>query len=84
MEELLGAPGFAERWEAQSVEEKRRGTKVVRHPAGDLRIDFEALHLPDDGGLRLITWLPSDAATAAAFDAAVEPIRPDLKVVGRS
>ena len=84
VEELLGAPGFPERWEAQSVEEKRRGTKVVRHPTGDLRIDFEALHLPDDGGLRLITWLPGDAATAAAFDAAVEPIRPDLKVVGRS
>jgi len=80
--DLRASSFFVERWDAHAVEEKRRGTKVIRHPAGDLRVDFEALTLPDDGGLRLITWLPGDEATSAAFDAAVEPIRPDLRVVG--
>jgi transcriptional regulator with XRE-family HTH domain len=85
LESLRAAPGFAERWDAHAVEAKRRGTKVIRHPAGELRVDFEALSLPDDGGLRLITWLPGDKATAAVVDATVvEALRPDLRVVGRS
>jgi transcriptional regulator with XRE-family HTH domain len=81
--ELRTSPFFVERWDAHAVEEKRRGTKVIRHPDGDLRVDFEVLALPDQHGLQLVTWLPADEATSAVFDAAVEPIRPDLRVVGR-
>jgi hypothetical protein len=82
-------PEFAERWQAHEVARKRRGTKIVVHPqAGPLRIDFEVLVLNDDTDRRMVTWLPGDEATAAAFDrlcadataAATSPAQ--LRVVG--
>lgn len=65
MDDLLPLPEFAERWRAHDVARKRRGTKVIRHPeAGELRIDYEVLLLPDGTDQRLVTWLPADEATA--------------------
>jgi transcriptional regulator with XRE-family HTH domain len=86
--DLEAVPEFAERWQAHEVARKRRGTKIVVHPrAGPLRIDFEVLLLNDDTDQRMITWLPGDEATTAAFDrlcadatAATSP--PHLRVVG--
>lgn len=69
LDELLAVPEFADRWRAHDVARKRRGTKVVVHPvAGELRVDYEVLLLEGDSDQRMITWLPADASTAAAFD----------------
>ncbi len=68
LDELLDVPEFAERWQAHDVVRKRRGTKVVVHPdAGELRVDYEVLGIPDGTDQRIITWLPADEATAAAL-----------------
>jgi hypothetical protein len=85
--DLQAIPAFADRWSAHQVTEKRRGEKRVVHPdAGELRIAFEVLSLGDDGDQRLVTWLPADARTEAAFDdlgATVAPSSPArLRVVG--
>lgn len=62
--ELVDVPEFAVRWSTHEVSAKHRGAKRIVHPtAGELRFDFEVLVLPDDGDMRLITWLPSDEAT---------------------
>lgn len=72
VDELLQVEAFAERWQAHDVARKRRGTKVLRHPdAGELRIDYEVLSLPDGSDQRIITWLPSDDATAEALHSLV-------------
>lgn len=86
LEELQAEPAFAERWACHPVAEKRRGTKRLVHPAaGELRLQFEALGLADEGQ-RLITWLPADDATAAALEALLRepsPVSPAvLRVVG--
>jgi transcriptional regulator with XRE-family HTH domain len=87
LDELRQEPEFAARWLAHTVSETRRGVTRLRHPkAGDLRIAFDVLALPDDGDQRLITWLPADEATAAtlqvllAGSAPASPAR--LRVVG--
>lgn len=72
LDELQRVPAFAERWSSHQVVEKRRGTKRVRHPqVGEFRVDFEVLLAPDDGDLRLITWLPADEASDDAIRRAV-------------
>lgn len=66
--DLEDAPGFAERWSAYGVAEKRRRTKRVVHPAvGELRIAHEVLELPDSADQRVIVWLPADDATDDAL-----------------
>jgi transcriptional regulator with XRE-family HTH domain len=76
--ELSELPAFATRW---AVAEKRRGEMRIVHPtAGELRIAYEVLLLPDDGEQRLVTWLPADARTESAFGGASRPAR--LRVVG--
>ena len=58
----------------------RRGTKVVRHPVtGDLRIDYEVLHLDDGADQRIVAWLPADEATGDALRSLVSE---RLRVVG--
>jgi transcriptional regulator with XRE-family HTH domain len=78
--ELQAVPDFAARWRAHDVTRKRRGTKVVVHPeAGELRIDYEVLALPDDTDQRIIAWLPADEATA---DALRHLVATRLRIVG--
>lgn len=68
VDELSAVPEFAERWGFHDVSRKRRGTKTVVHPLeGELHVDYEVLLIADDADQRLITWLPADDATAAAF-----------------
>jgi hypothetical protein len=85
--DLQQDPAFAARWSAHAVAEKRRGEKRLLHPdLGALRIAFEVLLLPDAGELRLVSWLPADARTEAAFatlGTAATPVSPAvLRVVG--
>ena len=86
LDELREAPDFMERWSKFATAEKRRGTTRIQHPDfGRLRVNYEVL-LPDEvDEQRLITWLPADDSTAAAFanlgDAA--PSSPaQLRVIG--
>jgi transcriptional regulator with XRE-family HTH domain len=86
LDALRTVPEFAARWEAHEVAEKRRGVTRLMHPdAGELRIAYEVLTLPDEDQ-RLVTWLPYDDAAAAALRVAlstgeaVSPAR--LRVVG--
>ena len=83
IEELLHVPEFASRWAAHAVAEKRRGAKRIVHPSvGELRVMFETLLLPDDGYLRLVTWLPADEASASALLTAATGSGGRLRVVG--
>jgi transcriptional regulator with XRE-family HTH domain len=87
LDELASVPEFAGRWSAHEVAEKRRGEERLVHPdAGQLAIAYEVLSLGDDGDQRLVTWLPADARTEAAFDdlgATATPSSPArLRVVG--
>ena len=59
---------FAELWCEHPVHNCMTGTKQFQHPElGALTLQFEALHLPDDSGQRLMTYTaapgsPSEAA----------------------
>jgi hypothetical protein len=91
LERLQEVPEFASCWSAHAVAETRRGEQRVLHPdAGELRLAFEVLLLPDDGDQRLITWMPADDQTAQALAiltsgaAARGAGRGRLRVVGES
>jgi transcriptional regulator with XRE-family HTH domain len=63
-----GAP-FAERLEAPAVVPRRSGVERLVHPeAGELRLAYETLELPDGDDQRLVVQLPADDATGAALD----------------
>lgn len=57
---------FRERWASQDVKEHRSGRKRLHHPVvGDLDLDYEALELPGDPGLRLNVYTaPAGSPTA--------------------
>jgi transcriptional regulator with XRE-family HTH domain len=83
--ELSQLPAFASRWSAHPVAVKHRGAKPLAHPAaGELRLTYEVLLLPDDEQ-RLVTWLPVDQAAAASLRAAIgDPFHasaPRLRVI---
>lgn len=49
--------GFKTRWAAHHVRAHRRGTKRLRHPVvGELTLRYEALDIPDSGGLTLFGY----------------------------
>jgi len=85
--DLQEVPEFADRWSRHVIEEKRRGTKRLAHPtAGELRVDYEVLLLPDDAGQRFVTWLAADDATSEALAELVGQATPTsparLRLVG--
>jgi hypothetical protein len=48
---------FKTRWAAHHVRAHRRGTKRLHHPVvGDLTLRFEALEIPDSGGLTMFAY----------------------------
>jgi transcriptional regulator with XRE-family HTH domain len=48
---------FRTRWAAHNVRFHRTGVKRLHHPiAGDLELTYEAMELPADAGLRLVTY----------------------------
>jgi transcriptional regulator with XRE-family HTH domain len=65
---VAGAP-FTDRLNAPAVLPKRAGVERLAHPeAGQLRLAYEILELPDPDEQRLIVHLPADTLTAAALD----------------
>ncbi|WP_017539882.1 helix-turn-helix domain-containing protein [Nocardiopsis halophila] len=69
VEGLAEIPEFAARWRNAASLPPRRGVHRWRHPeAGELRLAFECLDLPDYDGQYLLVYLPDDAATGAAMD----------------
>ncbi|MEW9533817.1 helix-turn-helix transcriptional regulator [Microbispora sp. NPDC049125] len=60
--ELIGeltmrSPEFSSLWSRQPVANCVSGTKLFRHPeVGDLELDFEVLHLPDESGHRTLMY----------------------------
>jgi MmyB-like transcription regulator ligand binding domain len=63
-----GAP-FTERLEGPPALSKRTGVERLAHPdAGQLRLAYETLDLPEADGQRLVVYLPADDATSAALD----------------
>ena len=66
---LREIPAFATRWSDHEVAEQRRGTRALAHPTlGPLQVAYEVMSLADDDEQRLVTWLPADERTAAAFE----------------
>ena len=57
---------FRARWAAHDVKNHRSGTKTVRHPlVGELTLTFEALELPADPGLALLTYAAEPGTVSA-------------------
>ncbi|SDM15159.1 helix-turn-helix transcriptional regulator [Nonomuraea jiangxiensis] len=70
-EELMITAGvlFRDRFEGSAALPARTGVERWAHPeAGELRLAYESLELPDPDELRLVVYLASEAATAAALD----------------
>lgn len=70
-EELTRAAGapFTDRLAAPAVLPRRTGVERLVHPeAGELRLAYEILELPDADDQRLVVYLPADDATSAALD----------------
>lgn len=72
--ELIGdlsmhSPEFARLWAKHDVRLCSSGTKRLHHPqVGDLDLHYEALHLPDSNGQRLLTHTaPAGSASADAL-----------------
>jgi MmyB-like transcription regulator ligand binding domain len=56
---------FRARWAAHNVRLHRTGLKRYRHPvAGDLELTYEALELPADNGLIIITYTAEPGSAA--------------------
>jgi transcriptional regulator with XRE-family HTH domain len=56
---------FRARWAAHNVRLHRTGHKQLHHPvAGDLELTYEALELPADPGLTMITYTAQPASAA--------------------
>ncbi len=65
---ILKSDDFAALWAGHPVHNCLSGRKYFRHPeVGDLELDFEILHLPDDTGHRILTYtaIPGTPAETA-------------------
>jgi transcriptional regulator with XRE-family HTH domain len=63
---------FTDRFHGPPGLPRRTGVERMRHPeAGELRLAYEILELPDHADQRLLVHLPADDATAAALDALI-------------
>jgi hypothetical protein len=69
--ELIGdlsmrSPEFARLWAKHDVRLCSSGTKRLHHPqVGDLDLHYEALHLPDSSGQRLLTHTATPGSASA-------------------
>lgn len=64
----INSPDFARLWAKHDVRLCSSGTKHLHHPqVGDLDLHYEALHLPDSNGQRLLTHtaIPGSASADA-------------------
>lgn len=84
-DELAAAAGDAFTRRVQTVSGLARSNGLLRlaHPDTDvLRLAYESLELSPDDGVRLVVYLPADAATDAALDRLTRPARALQLVVG--
>ena len=84
----VAGPHFADRLRRSPRPPAGTGVLRMRHPgAGELRLAYETLRLPDRDGQRIVAYLPADPATKAALarltapDAAGRPAAGALRVV---
>jgi hypothetical protein len=74
------SPEFAALWSKHPVQNCVSGTKQLRHPeVGDLAVQFEALHVADDSGQRILTYT---TAPKTASDAALQLLRGMVRADG--
>ncbi|MFC5745435.1 helix-turn-helix transcriptional regulator [Actinomadura rugatobispora] len=64
-----GSSDFRRRWDAHDVEYYRSGRQPFHHPhVGDLDLDYDALEIPADPGLTIVTYtLAATSPHTAAF-----------------
>ena len=79
---IVKSPEFAACWAKHPVQVCGSGTKHLHHPVvGDLELDYQALHLPEDDGHRLLTYTaaPGSGHEAALrlLQASAQPSTPD-------
>ncbi len=66
---IIAGARFRDRFEGSAALPSRTGVEQWAHPeVGMLRLAYESLALPDPDELRLVVYLASDEATAAALD----------------
>jgi transcriptional regulator with XRE-family HTH domain len=66
---IIAGARFRDRFEGSAALPARTGVERWAHPAvGELRLAYESLQLPDPDEQRLVVYLASDEATAAALD----------------
>lgn len=64
---IVKSPEFAACWAKHPVQVCGAGTKYLHHPVvGDIELDYEALHLPEDDGHRLLTYTPVPGSSSEA------------------
>ncbi|BCY10648.1 helix-turn-helix transcriptional regulator [Actinoplanes sp. L3-i22] len=74
---VVKSPEFAACWSQHPVKVCGAGAKRLHHPlVGDLTLRFEALHLPEDDGHRLLTY---SAAPGSPDEAALRLLRVDAR-----
>ena len=79
---VIAGPEFAERLNRPSRTPPRTGVLRFRHPdAGELRLAFETLDLPEADGQQIIVYLPADPATETALENLARPAPGPLRVV---
>ncbi|GAA2708133.1 helix-turn-helix domain-containing protein [Actinoplanes palleronii] len=75
---IVKSPEFAACWAEHPVQVCGAGTKLLHHPVvGDLELDYEALHLPDDDGHRVLTYTP---APGSSHEAALQLLTASARV----
>ncbi|WP_433288273.1 helix-turn-helix transcriptional regulator [Micromonospora sp. CA-244673] len=76
---IVKSPEFAACWAKHPVQVCTAGTKYLHHPVvGDLELDYEALHLPEDDGHRLLTYTP---APGSSHEAALQLLKVSTRSV---
>ncbi|WP_188191972.1 helix-turn-helix transcriptional regulator [Nonomuraea sp. SYSU D8015] len=66
---IIADARFRDRFEGSAALPARTGVERWAHPeVGELRLAYESLELPDPDEQRLVVYLASDEATAAALD----------------
>jgi transcriptional regulator with XRE-family HTH domain len=82
---IVKSPEFAACWAKHPVQTCVAGTKYLHHPViGDFELDFEALHLPEDDGHRILTYTPEPGSSdEAALRLLLTTAQPHANVNGK-
>ncbi len=79
---LTAGPVFSARLDRPATAPACSGVQRMTHPeAGELRLAFETLELPEADGQQIVVYLPADPATKAALTELGRPAPGTLRVV---